>query len=184
VSDYTPNVSPTKRCPKCKEHKPATAEYFSRNKSEKDGWQCWCKTCKSKIDSAYNSRLRERAKANPMLRSARYQANREKEKASVRQWSAANPEKRNAMRRRHLARKRNAEGNHTEADIKRQHKAQGGKCYYCHAFVGETYHVDHVIPLSRGGSNGPENIVIACAICNISKQDRLPHEWPQGNRLL
>jgi 5-methylcytosine-specific restriction endonuclease McrA len=41
-----------------------------------------------------------------------------------------------------------------------------------------------VVPLSRGGSNGPENIVIACPTCNLAKKDKMPHEWPEGGRLL
>ena len=34
-----------------------------------------------------------------------------------------------------------------------------------------------VIPLAKGGSNGPENIVIACAPCNLKKNAKLPHEF-------
>lgn len=47
--------------------------------------------------------------------------------------------------------------------------------------VGSEYHVDHVIPLVQGGSNGPENLVISCPLCNVSKGGRLPQEF--GNRL-
>jgi 5-methylcytosine-specific restriction endonuclease McrA len=83
-----------------------------------------------------------------------------------------------------LARKRNAEGRYTLDDVEKQYKFQKGKCYYCGKKVGKTYHVDHVIPLSRGGSNSPENIVIACPHCNCAKNARLPHEWPEGGRLL
>jgi 5-methylcytosine-specific restriction endonuclease McrA len=43
--------------------------------------------------------------------------------------------------------------------------------------VGDKYHVDHVVPLSRGGSDGPENIVISCPRCNCSKSSKLPEEW-------
>ena len=69
-------------------------------------------------------------------------------------------------------------------DVQRQHAAQKGKCYYCGHNLGKPYHVDHVIPLSRGGSNAPENLVLACPHCNLTKKDRLPHEWPEGGRLL
>lgn len=36
---------------------------------------------------------------------------------------------------------------------------------------------DHVIPLSRGGTNEESNLVCACLPCNSSKSDRLLWEW-------
>lgn len=99
-------------------------------------------------------------------------------------WARANPEKVRARGQRRRARKHNAEGTHTAADIQAQYKAQKGKCYYCSVKVSDTYHVDHIVPLSRGGSDDPENIVIACPICNLRKNDKLPSEWPEGGRLL
>ena len=44
------------------------------------------------------------------------------------------------------------------------------------------YHVDHVIPLSKGGSDGRENIVISCPSCNMSKKDKMPEVF--AGRLL
>lgn len=75
------------------------------------------------------------------------------------------------------ARKLNAEGKYTADDVKKQYDRQRGKCYWCDKKVGDSYHIDHVIPLSRGGDNTPSNIVIACQPCNQSKSDKLPHEW-------
>jgi len=68
-------------------------------------------------------------------------------------------------------------------DRKEQFKRQHGKCYYCACKLSK-YHVDHVIPLSRGGSNHPDNLVLACPSCNSKKHNKLPHEWPAGGRLL
>lgn len=79
---------------------------------------------------------------------------------------------------------RNAEGTHTIADIRAQHARQKGRCYWCGKAVGKAYHVDHIVPLSRGGSNWPDNLVIACPQCNLSKGNKLPHEWTDGGRLL
>ena len=48
-------------------------------------------------------------------------------------------------------------------------------CQYC----GRESHgltVDHVIPRSRGGTSGWDNIVAACAPCNRRKGNRLPTE--------
>lgn len=43
----------------------------------------------------------------------------------------------------------------------------GNKCVYCSAADDLT--LDHVVPLSRGGSNTAENLVTACRSCNSSK---------------
>ena len=36
-------------------------------------------------------------------------------------------------------------------------------------YLVEAYHVDHVVPLMRGGSNDPDNICLACKPCNLAK---------------
>jgi len=36
---------------------------------------------------------------------------------------------------------------------------------------------DHVFPWSRGGADGPANLVPACTSCNSSKGDDTPEEW-------
>lgn len=130
---------------------------------------------------AHKERLAESGKqyyeSNKDRLREKYRQYRQANKDRVRQWARAGFHRRRA---RILA----AEGTHTAVDIQRQYEAQKGRCYYCHKKLGKTYHVDHVVPLSRGGTNGPENLVIACPKCNVSKNDRLPHEWPEGGRLL
>jgi 5-methylcytosine-specific restriction endonuclease McrA len=48
----------------------------------------------------------------------------------------------------------------------------GWTCQYCGSRSNLT--VDHVIPRSKGGDSGWENIVAACAPCNRRKGDKLP----------
>ena len=50
----------------------------------------------------------------------------------------------------------------------------GYRCQYCG--VGSRLTVDHVVPRSRGGPSEWENIVTACAPCNLRKGNRLPGE--------
>lgn len=65
----------------------------------------------------------------------------------------------------------------TAEDVERQYLRQEGFCYWCSCVLQE-FHVDHVIPLSRGGSHDPGNIVVACPSCNQSKHAKLPYsEW-------
>ena len=47
-------------------------------------------------------------------------------------------------------------------------------CQYCTKDTELTF--DHVIPRSRGGRTTWENIVTACARCNLAKGGRTPHE--------
>lgn len=41
-----------KKCPKCGQEKPATEEFFGKNKSASDGLNYWCKICKSEYQKA------------------------------------------------------------------------------------------------------------------------------------
>jgi 5-methylcytosine-specific restriction endonuclease McrA len=123
-----------------------------------------------------------------MLARMSYQKHRDIRIAGVRRYQAENRERRNEQMRagtiRRRARIMNASGNHNSADIKKQYAIQHGCCFWCSTPVGRTYQVDHVMPLSRGGSNWPDNIVIACPICNRDKWDKIPYtEWTPPNPL-
>lgn len=50
----------------------------------------------------------------------------------------------------------------------------GWTCQYCGSRSNLT--VDHVIPRSKGGGSGWDNIVASCAPCNRRKADRLPRQ--------
>lgn len=81
-----------------------------------------------------------------------------------------------AASQRRRALERNAPGSHNAQDIELQFRSQNGLCWWCEKSLSR-YHVDHVIPLSRGGSNDPQNLVISCPSCNDSKGAKLPQEW-------
>ena len=56
--------------------------------------------------------------------------------------------------------------------------AEASDCHYC----GKTMHprektLDHVTPLSRGGSHTIGNVVVCCWPCNEAKGNRTPDEW-------
>jgi 5-methylcytosine-specific restriction endonuclease McrA len=71
-----------------------------------------------------------------------------------------------------------AEGHFSPQDIRNQYDKQSGKCFWCSKMVGNVFHVDHIIPLSRWGTNWPSNIVISCPFCNDSKGNKMPfQEW-------
>ncbi|HVY15473.1 MAG TPA: HNH endonuclease [Rhodopila sp.] len=50
-------------------------------------------------------------------------------------------------------------------------------CQYCSRQTPSSdLTFDHVIPRSKGGRTGWENVVAACSVCNLRKGDRLPKE--------
>ena len=52
-----------------------------------------------------------------------------------------------------------------------------GRCEICGRPVPyDTFTIDHIIPLSKGGTNELHNLQCACKTCNIIKQDILPEE--------
>jgi 5-methylcytosine-specific restriction endonuclease McrA len=53
----------------------------------------------------------------------------------------------------------------------------GNRCQYCgRKFVTSELSLDHVLPRSRGGQTAWENVVCACAACNVKKGGRTPEE--------
>jgi 5-methylcytosine-specific restriction endonuclease McrA len=111
-----------------------------------------------------------------------------RESRASKEWRKNNKEKgRHAVRRRR-ARRKGAGGSHTVEDVRAIVAMQtpAGKrnprCWWCDEEIGGTYHVDHRIPLAKGGGDEPGNLVIACPRCNLSKHTRMPHEF--AGRLL
>jgi 5-methylcytosine-specific restriction endonuclease McrA len=123
-------------------------------------------------------------KAKEMSRNWK-QANPEKIKEKDQKWRQVNSEKHAATQRNRKARKKNVGGTHTDADVKKIFSQQGGQCNACGKklirYNKKQYHVDHIVPLFKGGSNGPENLQLLCPRCNLSKNKKDPIEWAREN---
>ena len=116
---------------------------------------------------AYRDTNREKIRASKK----RYRdANKEKILEKSRAYYAANPHKFLIHGQRRRARERNADGSATAKDIQSRLDAHGHKCIFCGST--EDLHLDHVKPLSKGGSNWPSNLAPACGPCNLSKAAR------------
>lgn len=51
------------------------------------------------------------------------------------------------------------------------------RCYLCGDLIPLGHrHIDHIMPLSKGGSHRPSNLVAACDTCNLRKNDKSPEE--------
>lgn len=56
---------------------------------------------------------------------------------------------------------------------------QAGECYYCKSKLPKDtkqIHVDHIIPISAGGTSDVSNLCVACSACNLAKGTMIePH---------
>lgn len=82
-----------------------------------------------------------------------------------------------AKRVRRIGRARGWASHYTWAEVMRIHLAMHRQCAYCHVVVEGEPDPDHVVPLSRGGSNSVTNILPCCRACNSDKRDLLLGEW-------
>lgn len=101
-----------------------------------------------------------------------------------RKYRIENAEKVNTKNRNRLARIRNARGSHTPNDVQEILALQGKKCAYCRTDISDNYHVDHIIPVSKGGDNGRRNIQCLCPTCNVRKAASDPIDYARSLGLL
>lgn len=102
-----------------------------------------------------------------------------------RQWKMNHPEavrlSGNNYRRNRAAKLNQAGGIHTQADLDVIYEQQNERCAYCGipVFWDIPYdlHVDHIVPIEKGGTGSPDNLFIACAECNREKSIYLLSRW-------
>ena len=144
-----------KTCIKCSEAKPLEGFHAAG----RNGKCNTCKVCANAASRAWN-------KTHP-----------EAVKARAKQWRQDWPESIRAGNHKRRALLLAYKGpHHTLHDVALLEASQHGLCAYCGQPYG-AYHVDHVVALSRGGSNGPDNICLACPPCNLSKGSKGLLEW-------
>lgn len=166
-----------KTCTKCKVEKPLE-EYYNK-KGTPDGKTTICKVCRKadqqarrdaspdhirEINRKSYDNNRERRRQD---KRENYQGNRERLKAVQREYHKNNPWVARQHSQKRRATKANANGSHSAQDQRERLAAHGHKCIYC-GFT-EDLHLDHIKPLSQGGSNWPSNLAPACGSCNLSK---------------
>jgi 5-methylcytosine-specific restriction endonuclease McrA len=110
-----------------------------------------------------------------------YQRHKPEHMRYSRQWKRNNPDKVRIIELRRRARKERCGGTHTLPEWKALCNQYGNKCLSC----GNTGRltVDHVIPLSKGGTNDIGNLQPLCLSCNIRKNTRIidyrEYHWEQ-----
>lgn len=55
-------------------------------------------------------------------------------------------------------------------------------CFYCKEPLGGDYHIDHKIPIAKGGTHSLDNLVLACMPCNQEKHAKDVDEYREWRR--
>lgn len=159
-----------KTCTKCDESFDLSMFYSSR--SGKDGVGSWCKPCTKEHQRVYHAEW--------------YKKNKQKKLTNAVVWAKSNPVKIKAHQTKH--RHTHPEYDFNKKSRRRQRidascfvvskneilKMRQKPCIYC----GEkSSHIDHVIPLSRGGQHRIGNLAPSCMKCNLTKNNKFISEW-------
>lgn len=190
-----------KACRRCGEVKPL--ELFATRSAARDGKSPWCKACGTAYyheTSDERAAYRERWVAeNPDYFRRHYLANRAKRIAQAREWYRNNPDRVAEWTRRYWAANRqrlNAKSREYQRRIGHKYSRArriaertqvvdvvdrrivfergGGNCGICLKPVDlDTFHVDHIIPIARGGEHSYANTQPAHPVCNMRKGARL-----------
>ncbi|KDA05563.1 HNH endonuclease [Microbacterium sp. CH12i] len=127
-------------------------------------------------------------------RNAAYRAaHPERRRDAVRRWAARHPESIRAKDERYRQANRerfrqkeakrralkvsNGAFQVTERDVLRLVARFDHRCAYCATPFTSRFHLDHIVPLARGGHHAIGNLAPACPDCNLSKGKRLLTEW-------
>lgn len=156
-----------------------------------------CATCRLENNKIFPQKWhkKNRSKHCAYLKQ-KYEANKEAYAVAVKEYRNRNREKFRAERRthyfknaerlrawfsnRHTKVRRGGVGDHTAEDISNIRKQQKGRCVYCRRLLAKSgEHIDHIIAVSRGGSNGRNNIQLLCPTCNMSKGAKDPIAFAQ-----
>jgi len=158
---------------------------FYRNPARSDGLATSCRRCMSSVDkgtpllSEKQERLAQGLKwcsgCREWLPSEQVPQSRCRSCLNqyARERYATNKRFRQERRQHTHSRKRNTEPIPPEVQDAAL-ATTNGRCKYCGMPASG---FDHIIPVSKGGDAGPDNIVPACTSCNSSKKDRNLDEW-------
>ncbi|MFJ4926840.1 HNH endonuclease [Streptomyces sp. NPDC088736] len=122
-----------------------------------------CKTCRKQRVMESFERHKDKRVAEQR---AYYQRNRVKLIAGALQWARDNPE-RAALTSRLKKHRRRAAGVLTATEWHEIQARYGHRCLACGTDGPLT--IDHIVPVSRGGTNTAANVQPLCSTCNTSK---------------
>lgn len=139
-----------KQCKDCGRVFPVTREFFGQFKSTRsDG----------SVRIGYRNSCRECMAEN------------------TRRYDSENPDNVLARRMRREQRTANGGGSFSSNDIIRLRQKLQDKCRFCAIPLDGAGEIEHLTPVSRGGSSNPNNLTLSCHKCNKEKTNKTLDEY-------
>lgn len=175
----------TKRCYRCKQEKPLSS--FGRDRRAKDGLNGCCRDCKKVFNEQYRRAhgvlprvygekpynhteyMREYRMSHP--------ESKERDRKYAQDYRVHHPGYNRKNIARYRAKQAGCSGVLTEGEICVCLDYFDHKCAYSGRDLPHDYHLDHVVPLAKGGENTIHNIVPCCPEINLNKRDHDFEEW-------
>ena len=176
-----------RRCSKCLAEKPLPE--FKTDKRKPLGVSSCCRACSQAACRKYREthvapRIIKQKNLKRRPKAAARRVPQEKQREYQRQWAKNNPTKVRAIERNKRAKKKEAVGKHTGADVKAILAKQKHRCAYCTKSLRSRYHIDHIMPIARDGSNDRRNLQALCPTCNTKKWAKHPLDYAREIGLL
>lgn len=179
-------------CKKCGEEKPATSEFFYPRSKKNPILDTTCKECRNKggraryranveAIKAHKKMYREQHKERDLPRILQWRRDnvekardnerksRERHREERREWNRRY-RKENPDKTRHYVDRRSQQVIYTKEAREYITTIFKDPCVYCGRVAGT---VDHIDPVSLGGSNDWDNLASACRACNSMKNNKL-----------
>lgn len=181
-----------KQCSESIDHLNAKAKFCSKNctsawlrEQDREGHNAKARAWQSSEKGKAARRAYLQANADKRQAWARQdrQKNRERYLRYYQRWAEANPELAAEIKRMRRARQfsnPDSVGVSTR-DLRRLLNRSGGFCTYCGEKAAEI-HIDHVVPLAKGGRHGIGNLAVACSQCNHRKHAMFLSVWRYRGR--
>jgi len=168
-----------------RDHRTARKEYSKRYYAEtRDARLSYNREWRAAHPDYYARYCEEHGEKERARKRHYFKEHREEDRARSKKYRQEHPEKILAKSARGRARKRDATPDLTpeqkESIARIYNTAINGarvRCYLCGEIMPKgDRHVDHIMPISKGGLHIPSNLAVACATCNLSKHAKLPEE--------
>lgn len=164
-----------KICSLCKVQKLFTD--FSPDKRDSSGVQSRCKMCfaqimrerRAKNPKAHRQAVEKSTKKNYKAKLERNNLYRANNPEKVQQWKKKDRTENKARILADCAKRRTLLAGETSVEIRQLYVLRD---FYQAMSLGERFHVDHIVPLSRGGFHAYENLRVIPAVDNLRKGNK------------